>query len=297
MEKPGFSVIVPASTANLGPGFDSVGMALGLYMTIQVSVNDTWEISYEGDNCEGLAVGEDNLIVKIIQEIATRFDKKSPTLKLIAESNIPLGKGFGSSASAIAAGIVIANHVLELNLTDQEKVLLGSQLEGHADNVSAALLGGVVVSYFDGETIDYVHIEKPAVGVVVLVPPKVLATEASRGLLPEQLTHKEATRSSAAGTVLSAALAQNDWKTVGRMMEKDGFHEPFRKKLFPDFDEIRTACRELGTYGMTISGAGPSLFIAVEQGMEEEIAGKLAASFSYYESLAIQPSIAGTTIK
>ena len=297
MEVPRFSVIVPASTANLGPGFDSVGLALGLYMTIDVSRNDVWEVSYDGDDLNDLASGEDNLIVTTIKNVAEQFDKTAPILKLVAASTIPLGKGFGSSASAIAAGIVIADHVLQLSLTEREKVLLGSQLEGHADNVSAALLGGAVISYFDGDIIDYIHVKNPEVGIVVLVPPKALATEASRGLLPEQLTHKEAVRSSAAGSVLSAALAQNDWQTVGRMMEKDGFHEPYRKKLFPDFDGIRAACQEFGAYGMTISGAGPSLFVAVEQGKEEEIAKQLAARFSYYECLAIQPSVIGTKIK
>ena len=297
MEVPRFSVIVPASTANLGPGFDSVGLALGLYMTIDVSRNDVWEVSYDGDDLNDLASGEDNLIVTTIKNVAEQFDKTAPILKLVAASTIPLGKGFGSSASAIAAGIVIADHVLQLSLTEREKVLLGSQLEGHADNVSAALLGGAVISYFDGDIIDYIHVKNPEVGIVVLVPPKALATEASRGLLPEQLTHKEAVRSSAAGSVLSAALAQNDWQTVGRMMEKDGFHEPYRKKLFPDFDGIRAACQEFGAYGMTISGAGPSLFVAVEQGKEEEIAKQLAARFSYYECLAIEPSVIGTKIK
>lgn len=297
MQAPRFSVIVPASTANLGPGFDSIGLALGLYMTIDVSPSDVWEVSYAGDDLDSLAVGEDNLIVTTIKSVAKKSGKIAPILKLTATSNIPLGKGFGSSASAIAAGIVIADHILQLNLSKREKVLLGSQLEGHADNVSVALLGGAVISYYDGNIIDYIHVENPKVGVVVLVPPKALATEASRGLLPEQLTHKEAVRSSAAGSVLSAALAQNDWQTVGRMMEKDGFHEPYRKNLFPNFDEIRTACQEFGAYGMTISGAGPSLFVAVEQGMEKKIAEKLAAQFSYYECLGIQPAATGTKIK
>lgn len=297
MQAPRFSVIVPASTANLGPGFDSIGLALGLYMTIDVSPSDVWEVSYAGDDLDGLAVGEDNLIVTTIKSVAKKSGEIAPILKLTATSNIPLGKGFGSSASAIAAGIVIADHILQLNLSKREKVLLGSQLEGHADNVSVALLGGAVISYYDGDIIDYIHVENPKVGVVVLVPPKALATEASRGLLPEQLTHKEAVRSSAAGSVLSAALAQNDWQTVGRMMEKDGFHEPYRKNLFPNFDEIRTACQKFGAYGMTISGAGPSLFVAVEQGMEKKVADKLAAQFSYYECLGIQPSATGTKIK
>lgn len=296
MENPSFSVQVPASTANLGPGFDSVGMALSLHMTIDVSPCEEWKVTYADEEFEGLAAGEDNLIVITIKSVAKKFGKQSPNLELAVKSNIPLGKGFGSSASAIAAGIVIADHVLELNLSEDEKVLLGSQLEGHADNVAAALLGGVVISYFDGEAMDYIHVKDPEVGVVVLVPPNVLATEDSRGLLPEQLTHKEATLSSAAGSVLSAALAQNDWQTVGRMMEKDGFHEPYRKHLFPEFDAIRLACRNLNAYGMTISGAGPSLFVAVEQGKEEEIAKQLGIQFPYYECLAVRPSLMGSEV-
>lgn len=297
MEMPGFSVVVPASTANLGPGFDSVGLALNLYMTIEVTASESWEVNYEGDDFDGLTAGEDNLIVVTIKDVAKKFGKKVQPLKLSAQSDIPLGKGFGSSASAIAGGIEIANELLDLSLSKEEKVLLGSQLEGHADNVSAALLGGAVISYFDGDSIDYIHVEKPEVGVVVLVPPKALATEESRGLLPDKLTHKEATRTSSAGSVLAAAIVQNDWKIVGKMMEKDGFHEPFRKHLFPEFDAIRTTCHELGAFGMTISGAGPSLFVAVPKGQEEKIAQQLEENYSYYKCLAIYPSESGTSVK
>ncbi|MHA6261427.1 homoserine kinase [Sporosarcina sp. CAU 1771] len=292
-----FSVVVPASTANLGPGFDSIGLALGLYMTVNVSPAEVWNVTYGDKGFEELSSGDDNLIVTTIKNIADRFDKTAPTLKLVIQSDIPLGKGFGSSASAIAAGIEIANQSLDLNLSENEKVRLGSQFEGHADNVSAALLGGTVISYFDGEVIDYIHVKEPKVGVVVLIPPAALATEESRGLLPEQLTHKEATRSSAAGSLLAAAVVQNDWAVAGRMMEKDGFHEPFRKHLFPEFDKIRVACDELGAYGMTISGAGPSLFVAVKEGTETEIANELATRFPYYESMAVQPSVIGSSIK
>lgn len=296
MNMPGFSVVVPASTANLGPGFDSVGLALGLYMTVNVSNNATWNVSYDSEEYSEIANDEQNLIANTVINVAEKYGKKSPTLLLTVESNIPLGKGFGSSATAIAAGIEIANQVLELRLTKQEKVAAGSQIEGHADNVSAALLGGAVVSYFDGESVDYIHIEKPAVGVVVLVPPEVLPTEDSRNLLPDKLSHKEATRSSASACVLSAALATNDWKTIGRMMEKDGFHEPYRKHLFPSFEEIRNASSELGAYGMTISGAGPSLFIAVPIGKEDEIADELTTRFPFYKSIATQPSETGTIV-
>ena len=256
MTESSFSVVVPASTANLGPGFDSIGLALDLYMTVDVMLSEVWEVTYKDDGFEDLSTGEDNLIVQTVTDIAKLQGRVAPASRLVVQSDIPFGKGLGSSATAIAAGIEIADQLLELNLSVKEKVLLGSGYEGHADNISAALLGGVTISYFDGVEMDIVHIPKPRMGVVILVPPEALLTEASRGLLPSQLAHSEATRSSAAGNVLSAAIARDDWETAGRMMEKDIFHEPYRKKLFPEFDRVREVCHECGAYGMTISGAG-----------------------------------------
>ena len=296
MEGSSFSVVVPSSTANLGPGFDSIGLALDLYMTIDVTPAEAWKVIYEDDGFEGLPTGEDNLIVKTVTDIAERNNREAPACLLIVRSDIPLGKGLGSSATAIAAGIEIANQLLKLNLTAKEKVLLGSEYEGHADNISAALLGGVTISYFDGVEIDTIHIQEPQIGVVILVPPEALLTEASRGLLPKELSHSEAVLGSAAGNVLSAAISRGDWKTVGRMMEKDIFHEPYRKELFPEFGRIRESCREYGAYGMTISGAGPSLFVVVEQGREHELAKQLASDFSYYNCIAVRPSITGVVI-
>ncbi|MBO0589433.1 homoserine kinase [Sporosarcina sp. E16_8] len=293
MAESNFSVVVPASTANLGPGFDSIGLALNLYMTVDVSPSEDWEVTYKEDGFQDLPTGEDNLIVKTVIDIAERKGRVAPVSRLIIQSDIPLGKGLGSSATAIAAGIEIANRLLELNLSAKEKVLLGSGYEGHADNISAALLGGVTISYFDGMEMDVVHIPEPKMGAVILVPPEALLTEASRGLLPSQLAHAEATRSSAAGNVLSAAIAREDWEMAGRMMEKDFFHEPYRKKLFPEFDRIREVCHEYGAYGMTISGAGPSLFVTVKQGDESELAKRLAVAFPYYDCIAVKPSIAG----
>ena len=105
MNMPGFSVVVPASTANLGPGFDSVGLALGLYMTVNVSSHATWKVNYNNEEYQGIANDEENLIVKTIINIAEKYGKKPPTLLLNVDSEIPLGKGFGSSATGIAAGM------------------------------------------------------------------------------------------------------------------------------------------------------------------------------------------------
>jgi len=297
MGEANFSVVVPATTANLGPGFDSIGLALALYMTVDVKPAEAWLVQYAGDEYQGLASGEDNLIVTTIQYVAKRYDRVVTPQQLVVQTDIPLGKGLGSSATAIAGGIEIANQLLKLGLSSKDKVLIGSELEGHADNVSAALLGGVTISYFDGDEIDVIHLPEPQIGVVILVPPKALPTEESRGLLPAQLPHAVAISGSAASSVMTAAIAQGDWATAGRMMEKDIFHEPYRKPLFPEFEQIRTACRNYGAYGMTISGAGPSLFIAVKQGEESEVAGKLEADFPYYECLTVKPSIVGAVVR
>lgn len=297
MSNPELSVIVPATTANLGPGFDSVGLALDLYMSVEVTENKEWSVVYEEATFHGLATDKQNLIVQTILEVASQYGKEVSPLELRVKSDIPLGKGFGSSASAIAAGIVIANHLLDLQLTEKEKVFLGSKLEGHADNISAALLGGAVITYFDEEAIDYIHVQPTDASFVVLVPPIEFKTTEARGLLPNELSHESAVRSSSASAVLTAALAQNDWKTVGKMMEKDCLHEAYRKSLFPHFDEIRTLCKEIGAYGMTISGAGPSLIVAVAQETEDEVIQQLASKFPYYYSFPVRSSNIGATVE
>lgn len=297
MREAGFSVVVPATTANLGPGFDSIGMALALYMKVDVTSADRWSVQYDGEEYQDLASGEDNLIVTTIQHVAKRNGKVASPLQLRVHTEIPLGKGLGSSATAIAAGIEIADHLLSLNLSANEKVRIGSELEGHADNVSAALLGGVTISYFVEEEMHVIHLPEPKIGAVLLVPPAALRTEESRGLLPKQLSHVKAVAGSAASSVMTAAIASGDWVTAGRMMEKDIFHEPYRKSLFPEFDRIREACHDIGAYGMTISGAGPSIFVAVRQGEEEIVADRLKDTFPYYKCLAIKPSDAGAIVK
>lgn len=297
MEAPMFSVVVPATTANLGPGYDSIGMALAMYMTVSVSPSDTWTVRYDGDEYAELTTGTDNLIVQTINDIATRYGKELRPHLLQVESEIPLGKGLGSSATAIAAGIVIAEQLLGMTLAPVEKARLGSELEGHSDNVTAALLGGVTVTYYTEDTMEVIQLPKPSIGAVLLVPPQALKTEESRGLLPLELPHTEAAAGSAASNMLVTAIATGDWELAGRMMEKDVFHEPYRKRLFPSFDEIRTVCHSLGAYGMTISGAGPSLFVAVKDGEEKMIAQKLMQQFPYYQAIALQPAATGAMVQ
>ncbi len=292
-----FQVVVPATTANLGPGYDCIGMAIGLSMTIDVARADTWSVRYDNAEYIDLPHDETNLIVQTIQRIAAEKEKEATPLALIVSTDVPLGKGLGSSASAIVAGIAIANEAYDLQITVAEQLRWATTLEGHADNANAALLGGLVFSYFDDETLDVAQLDAPALDIVLLVPEQTLATEQSRSVLPPTMNHAKATAGSAAGTVLAAAFASGDLPLAGRMMEKDTFHEPYRKKMFAHFDEIRQASRELDAYGMTISGAGPSLIVFTKEGEGKHVADVLGRRFEAYETIATTPSAHGVLIK
>lgn len=288
-----FSVKVPASTANLGPGFDSVGLALGLYLTVHVSGASVSSLQYLTESYGSLSTASDNLLLTTIGFTANRYGKTVPPVKLEVETDIPLSRGLGSSASAIAAGVEIADRLLSLELPMQEKLEIGTELEGHPDNVSASLLGGLTISYWDGSELAVSHTTEVNIAVIILVPPAGFLTSESRGLLPQELPYPTAIQSSAAANVFSAAAARGDWKMAGLMMEKDEFHEPFRKGNFPNFDAIRKMCRESGAYGSAISGAGPSLFIAVEPGREVQLAEELEKHFPDYECLVTKPAFGG----
>lgn len=296
MSTPLFEVVVPATTANLGPGYDCFGMALDLTMTITVYPSLRWEVIYLEEEYQTLPSDESNLIVQTIQKTAQDQGKCVEPLRLVITSNIPLGKGLGSSASAIAGGIVIADTLLSLDLSMDQKLALGTAFEGHADNVNAALYGGFVCSYYHEGQLEFVALPAPKVGVLLLVPDAILATSESRQVIPTTLQHTEATASSAAGHLLVAAMATENWGMVGRMLEKDAFHEPFRKAMFPSFEEIRVAVKKAGAYGLTISGAGPSLFLIAPDNRLSEVSDIIRKEFPMYHPVATKPIAEGTYV-
>ncbi|MDN7241543.1 homoserine kinase [Planococcus sp. N028] len=291
-----FSVTVPASTANLGPGFDSIGLALDLHLTVDVLKADEWSIDYKQKDYQELSSVSDNLILATAKAVAKQAGRELPAAKLHVDTDIPLGRGLGSSASAIAAGIEIADRLLNLDLPMQEKMKIGSKMEGHPDNITASFLGGLTISYLYEDELELVHVPKVEIGVIILVPPEQFLTADARNLLPQTMDYPVGVRGSAAGNVLSAALVNGDWAKAGIMMERDTFHEPFRKNNFVDFDKIQKMCRENGAYGSAISGAGPSLFIAVPAGQEEQLGANLRSRFPHYECLVTRPCSLGVKI-
>lgn len=255
-----WQISVPGSTANLGPGFDSIGLSLSLYLQLTVTLQDTWDIIHLDDNGPKEFELDEHLLYVIAKKVAAQYGQQLPACRVEMASELPLARGLGSSAAVIVAGIELANQVCGLNLTIQDKLNLSSQIEGHPDNATASVLGGLTISSMDEQgNVDTFHINEIDASFVVYVPNVELKTSDSRSVLPEQFDRAYAVHASANANMLAASLMARDFQRAGRYMEEDLFHEPFRAKLIPGYTEIRTAAKMNGAYGTALSGAGPTL--------------------------------------
>lgn len=274
-----FLIRVPASTANLGPGFDSIGMALGLYLELYGSISDSWEVNPLTEEMAIFPKDDQNYIVKIAQKTAAYYGKELQPCKLFVSSEIPLARGLGSSASAIVAGIELANLVAELHLTNEQKNRHASLFEGHPDNAGAAVCGGLVVGRHTDEQTDVLSFPIEGVKVIVIIPNFELLTEDSRSVLPTTLPYKEAIEGSASANMLLAGMFTKNWKLVGEMMQNDRFHQPYRAKLVPHLAEIQDLVGSQGAYGTALSGAGPTVLCLVPDEKAEPIKESLVKQF------------------
>ena len=252
-------IIVPATTANIGLGFDSIGIAVDLYLTVTVvEPNNEWKIEHPFG--EAVPTNQENLIIETALAVCSTLQPHH----LVCESDIPMTRGLGSSSSAIVAGIELANQLGKLNLTPKQKVEWATKLEGHPDNVAPAILGGLVVATYDEESqeVDYIQKEiKSDIQGIALIPDFELSTKASRQVLPSEFVYSKAVQASSRSNVLVAALWQEDWENVSRIVEKDLFHEPYRETLIPFLAPVRKLAKEKEAIGTYLSGAGPTVMV------------------------------------
>lgn len=248
-------VRVPATSANLGPGFDSIGVAFHLYLTVIVEeATNQWRVNH--------ALGSDvpNDEHNLIVQAALKVNPKLSPHQLTVMSDIPVARGLGSSSTAIVAGVKIANALGEMNLSLAQQVTLATKMEGHPDNVAPAILGDVVVADYDGETATTVQLSLPDdLKALAFIKKQPLLTSESRGVLADTLPRQQAILGSSVANLLVAALATGDWTTASQMMERDQFHENARTKLVPELPVIREAAHQLGIFGTYLSGAGPTI--------------------------------------
>ena len=263
-------IIVPATTANIGLGFDSIGIAVGLYLTLRVvEPSNEWKIKHPFG--EAVPSNQENLIIETALAVCPALQPHH----LVCESDIPMTRGLGSSSSAIVAGIELANQLGKLNLTPKQKVEWATKLEGHPDNVAPAILGGLVVATYDAkiQEVDYLQKEiKSDIQGIALIPDFELSTKASRQVLPKEFVYSQAVEASSRSNVLVAALWQEDWENVSRIVEKDLFHEPYRETLIPFLTPVRKLAKEKEAIGTYLSGAGPTVMVLSSKDQSTTIA-------------------------
>ena len=290
-------ITVPGSTANLGPGFDSVGLALGKYLTLEVKKAEERIFLPMTDHVKDIPTNDQNLIAKVAIKVAENYNQTLPACEVKVWSDIPMARGIGSSAAAIIAGIELSNQLCDLQLTDEEKLRIASLEEGHPDNVGASLYGGLVVGLHQEDKTELVCVKEVNVDAVVVVPKYEVFTSDARNVLPQELAYKTAVEASAISNMLIAGLLTNDWHLVGNMMSKDLFHQPYRGKLIPEIQAVQEKVEALGAYGSALSGAGPTVICFIEKGKGNELAEKLSHDFKNCDVECLDIDLVGCRVE
>lgn len=259
---------VPGSSANLGPGFDSLAIALKVYLECRFAVSNRLSIRVSGRDANLIPPTEENLIWKTAQAVAARAHLPLPPIQLAINNDIPVGKGLGSSAAALTAGVIIAERLLELRWKPARILDEAARLEGHPDNVAACVLGSIVASGVEpGGLTRAIRIQMPELfNVAVVVPNFAVPTKESRAVLPDCYSQADVVFNLQRTALLVAALATGD-ASVFPMALDDRLHQPFRTKLVPGLGEI-LRLRKPGLLGCALSGAGPGVIVFFERGAE-----------------------------
>jgi len=259
---------VPGSSANLGPGFDALGVALQVYLECRFSLSARLAIRVSGRDADLIPAREDNLIWQTALAVAARARKALPPISLEIINDIPVGKGVGSSAAALTAGVVIAEKLLDLRWKPARILDEAARLEGHPDNVAACVLGSVVASAVEpGGITRSIRLEMPEqFGLAVVIPNFALPTKESRAVLPECYSRADTTFNVQRASLLIAALATGDASVFPTALD-DRIHQPFRAGLVPGLAEI-LKLRAPGLLGCTLSGAGPGVLVFYQRGYE-----------------------------
>ena len=252
------SVTVPASTANLGPGFDCLGLALGLYNRVTLREWDGLRVTVRGEGADVLPVDKSNPMVQAVCHLFEHVGHQPTGLWLEQENGIPVAAGLGSSAAAILGGLLAANALIENPLRREEILAMATRLEGHPDNVASALYGGLVLVVPNEGKLVVDKIAIPEMSVVVVLPNYALPTVQARAALPPQVPMADAVFNSGRLAMLIRALESGDYGRLAAAME-DRLHQPYRVPLIPGMEEAFRAAHAAGAAAATLSGAGPGM--------------------------------------
>ena len=267
-------VRVPASSANLGPGFDALGLALELHNEIEVAESDAITVAVEGEGADRLAPNDRNVIVRAVRMAYEAAGRPFHGCAVTCVNRIPLARGLGSSAAAWVGGLLAGNALVGSPLDADALLGLAARAEGHPDNVAAALLGGLTVAYGGSSGARALSLPVPAgLRWVVLVPDVSMSTAEARAVLPSSVRRADAVFNVQRVALLLASLQAGRIDLLPSALE-DRLHEPHRLKLFPWMEDVVAAARAAGALGCVLSGAGPSLLAVVPGDAEAKTVGR-----------------------
>ena len=269
------TVLVPAATANLGPAFDCLGMALDIWNRIHVEAGKGPEVRIQGEGAEKLPTGKTNLVYRSALHLFDNVGVNPPPLYIECHNLIPLERGLGSSAAAIVGGLMAANHLANQTLSREQLLLLAEELEGHPDNVTPALLGGAqIVVQGEAELLTSPVEISSNLKAVLYVPEDTIGTKEARAVLPSKVSREDAIYNMGRVALLVNALAGGRQQDL-RVGTQDRLHQPYRVKLFPAMKVIIQAALNAGALGAFVSGSGPAV-LALTSGQEMTVAYEMA---------------------
>jgi homoserine kinase len=259
-----FTLRAPASSANLGPGFDTIGLALDIWNTVTIDTDGTaGEVTNTGTEAP-LLDGRENLTLSAMRMLAHDVHRELPNVAITADTRIPVSRGLGSSAAALVTGLAATNILLDLGFSNDELFQRAWQIEGHGDNVGAAIFGGAVMSIPQVHTVTVLTDTRDLeLTTVLFIPDMTGATHAARAALPATVPHADATANVAAVAALAVGLKLHDHALISAGM-RDRLHEPYRAALFPHLVPLQEVARTAGAVGAVLSGAGPTVLTFVQ---------------------------------
>jgi homoserine kinase len=259
----GVRLALPATSANLGPGFDAVGLALTMHLTVEAQIASVWQVEAAGRDAELCGRVDGNLLIETYKDVLARAGLDAPALRLAIRNEIPLGMGCGSSAAALCAGVALADHFGGLELGDAGIVAEASRREGHPDNVAACWHGGFTVSVeVDGRVEAATFAGSPRWQMLLAMQRSPLATTEARALLPESYSRGDAVFNVQRAALLTAAFAQGRLDLLKTAME-DRLHQPYRAAACPLLRKLLPLMAEAEIAGVALSGAGPSVLVVL----------------------------------
>jgi homoserine kinase len=273
-------VRVPATSANLGPGFDALGVALRLYNTVEISVAQRAEVVVAGEGAEQLPANEANPIYSAAQEVARLAGGRDVRFVVRCSNGIPVARGLGSSAAARVAGIVGANSLLGEPLDVRGIANLACVLEGHPDNVVAAITGAFAVVAGGPQGLRWTRVTPPTLpGVVLTIPDLPIDTAQARACVPRTAALEDAVFNVSRTALLVAALSAGRFDLLGEAME-DRLHQPYRAPLVPGLNDVLRAARHAGAFGAALSGAGSAVIAFAPEGARRAVAQAMVSAFA-----------------